>query len=91
MGEAEAQKGEDNMWRPQRGLWQKWLRIQPSTFFSVLGVESAGCVWYSLGKVGERGFIYLSKYFLSIYVLSTGDMAGKTDNKCLPALLESTV
>ena len=42
----------------------------------------------SLGKLDARAFISLPKYFLSVYVLGTGGVAGKADEKS-PVKLES--
>lgn len=45
---------------------------------------------YSLGDVGDRGFIYVLKYFLSVCILDTGDITGMRQTK-MPALLEFAV
>lgn len=87
MGEAGAQEGEKAQWRSHSGAVAKGALppAQHCLLWTPLGCRAQVVCGCSLGKLGAKAFIYLPKYFLSVYVLGTGDMAGRTDKKCRPS------
>lgn len=84
IGRAETQKGEAG--------WEPHIKARPELTEAPAQYFHQCPRWCSVGGVGHREFICLFKYFLSIYVLGTGDMVGnKTDENTCPPEVHSPV